>query len=77
MANRLGFPLWGVWDTGLPPGVPKHYLYRYELTYPPFLLPLPAPQVCFPSSERLAVMPNRVGLSLVGWVGLPELTARC
>ena len=33
------------------PGVPKHFYYSYELTYPPFLLPLPAPQVCFPSGN--------------------------
>ena len=36
---------------GAPPGVPKHFYYSYDLTYPPFLLPLPAPQVCFPSGN--------------------------
>ena len=35
----------------VPAGVPKHFYYSYELTYPPFLLPLPAPQVCFPSGN--------------------------
>ena len=35
----------------MPPGVPQHFYYSYELTYPPFLLPLPAPQVCFPSGN--------------------------
>ena len=33
-------------ETGAPYWVPKHFYYSYELTYPPFLLPLPAPQVC-------------------------------
>ena len=31
--------------------VPKHFYYSYKLTYSPFLLPLPAPQVCFPSGN--------------------------
>ena len=35
----------------LPPGVPKHFYYSYNLTCPPFLLPLPAPQICFPSGN--------------------------
>ena len=36
-----------IFDSSCPPGgVPKHFYYSYELTYPPFLLPLPAPQVC-------------------------------
>ena len=40
------------WREGTEPaGVPKHFYYSYELTYPPFLLPLPAPQVCFPHAE--------------------------
>ena len=33
------------------PGVPNNFYYSYELAYPPFLLPLPAPQVCFPSGN--------------------------
>ena len=35
----------------IPSWAPQHFYYSYELTYPPFLLPLPAPQVCFPSGS--------------------------
>ena len=35
----------------VPSWAPQHFYYSYELTYPPFLLPLPAPQVCFPSGN--------------------------
>ena len=34
-----------------PDRAPQHFYYSYELTYPPFLLPLPAPQACFPSGS--------------------------
>ena len=32
-----------LFGTVLPPGVPQHFYNSYKLTYPPFLLPLPAP----------------------------------
>ena len=32
-------------------GYQSTFYYSYKLTYPPFLLPLPAPQVCFPSGN--------------------------
>ena len=35
----------------IPSWAPQHFYYSYELTYQPFLLPLSAPQVCFPSGN--------------------------
>ena len=45
------FVRWGQPETSGTSGVPQHFYYSYVLTYPPFLLPLPAPQVCFPSGN--------------------------
>ena len=47
---RCDSPLCGLHGP-IPGGVPKHFYYSYKVTYSPFLLPLPAPQVCFPSGN--------------------------
>ena len=56
LVDRLAPPR-AVWVM-VPDGVPQHFYYNYELTYPPFLLPLPAPQVCFPSGNTFTIGTN-------------------
>ena len=50
--------------------IPQHFYYNYELTYPPFLLPLPSPQVCFPHAElHHAPREHRLDTILLGQRG--------